>query len=187
MRCPYCEAPLTASVDGCPHCHLTFSKTTKLFGVAPRIHNEIHDSTRQLTASHASAIRKQIATLRHRYPQLHLQILFHSFPQPHPLRTQVFWMFNAAGISSETHRGSQNHTILIAVDPVRKEAAVMVGYGFEPHFTDQQLTGLLQLATADWKRGDWSAGTATILHEIDTHLASFAIPGNPGESFVNDF
>ena len=43
----------------------------------------------------------------------------------------VFWMFNAANFAGDIRRGKDNHALLVALDPVRGEAAIGFGYGLE--------------------------------------------------------
>jgi hypothetical protein len=153
----------------------------------PRIHREVHDTTRQLTESQQKDIRKHIFRMRTKYPQLYVQVLLHSFPPPHPMRTQVFWMFNAAGFSGDTRRGPDNHTLLIAIDPGRREAALMPGYGLEPFLDEDFLTDLLASSDNCWKRGDWPGGVFSLLDMLDPHLENITRPDDRKLSIPDEF
>lgn len=176
MTCPYCEAPIAPAAQECESCHLTFPKTSALFGAMPLIHREVHDSTRQLTKSHKKDIQKHILRLRMKYPQLYVQVILYPFPPPHPMRTQVFWMFNAAGFSGDTRRGPGNHTLVIAIDPARREVALMPGYGLEPFMDESLLTNLLDSSDTFWQIGDWPGGIISLLGRLDSHLEIMTQP-----------
>lgn len=187
MTCPYCEAPVALSAQECGSCHLTFPKTTALFGAMPRIQREVYDSTRQLTAGQHKEIQKHILRMRTKYPQLYVQVVLHSFPPPHPMRTQVFWIFNAAGFSGDTRRGPDNHTFLIAIDPGRREVALMPGYGLESFLDPEFLSELLDAAEPHWSRGDWPGGVVTLLERLDPHLETITTPADRNLSLPDEF
>ena len=187
MRCPFCESPLSPSSTVCDKCHLTFPKTCALFGTPPHIHNEIYDSTRLLTVSQSTSIHRHIARIRAKYPELKIQIVFHSFPPPHPIKTQVFWLFNAAGISMEIHRGTKNRTILIAIDPSSKLAAMMSGYALESCLDENHMNRLLESAEPHWANGDWAEGINTILNQLDSHFSSVATPDHSHRHVPDEF
>jgi hypothetical protein len=187
MRCPYCETPISSSAQECETCQLTFGKAAALFGAVPRIHREIFDSTRQLSFSQHKSISKHILHICSKFPQLYVQLVLHSFPPPHPMRTQVFWLFNAGGFSGETRRGPANHTLLIAIDPGRREACLMPGYGLEPFLDEEFLTGLLDATEAYWFRGDWPGGVAKLLELLEDKLETITQPVDPNLSISTEF
>ena len=170
MRCPYCEAPVDASASTCGSCHLTFPKTCALFGALPRVQREVHDSVGVLTAKQIKDMQRQIMRIRGKYPQLYVQVLFYSSSKAHPMRTQVFWLFNAAAFSGDTHRGIGNHTFLVAIDPSAGEAALMPGYGLEPLLDEDLLGEMLDCAGDFWEDGDWVGGVSSILNMLDECL-----------------
>jgi hypothetical protein len=147
----------------------------------------VHDTTRQLSASQQKDLQKHILRIRTKYPQLYVQVVLHSFPPPHPMRTQVFWMFNATGFAGDTRRGSDNHTLLIAIDPVRREAALMPGYGLEPFLDEDLLAALLDESEIHWKRGDWPGGVLALLEMLDPHLESITRPDDRNHLLPDEF
>jgi hypothetical protein len=103
------------------------------------------------------------------------------------MRTQVFWMFNAAGFSGDTRRGPDNHTLLIAIDPGRREAALMPGYGLEPFLDEDFLTDLLASSDNYWKRGDWPGGVFSLLEMLDPYLETITQPDDRKLSIPDEF
>lgn len=176
MLCPYCEAVIAPTAKECPECRLTYSKACHLFGAPPRMGYEVHDSTHTLTATETSSLRRKIHQLNDKYPDLAIRVIFHHFPQPHPLRTYAFWIFNAGQLSIAEERGSTNHTIAWLIDPSRGECAMIPGYGLEPHVSETVMSGLLDEAIPFFQSGEWHQGIQVLLQELDLHLETFATP-----------
>lgn len=187
MTCPYCESPVTATTEECATCHLTFPKTCALFGAIPRTHQKIFDATNQLTKAQQNEIKKHIVRLCGKYPQLYVQIILQAFPPPHPMRTQVFWLFNAAAFSGETLQGPDNHTLFLAIDPGTREVAIMPGYGLEPFLDETALNELLDSAADQWKNGNWSNGIHNVLNSLDQQLELITQPVDRNQSLPDEF
>jgi len=141
-----------------------------LFGAVPRIHREVHDDVGVLTAHQTKDMQMQIMRMREKYPQLHVQVLFYSTSKEYPVRTQVFWLFNAAAFAGDIHRGGDNHTFLVAIDPLIGEAALMPGYGLEPMLDEDILGEMLNCVEDYWADGDWVGGVLCILDMLDERL-----------------
>ena len=170
----------------CGSCHLTFPKTCVLFGALPRIQGEVHDSVGVLTANQIKEIQRQIKRMRDKYPQLYVQVLFYSSNRVYPMRTEVFWLFNAAAFSGDTHRWADNHTFFVAIDPWIGEAALMPGYGLEPLLSENILGEMLDGAGHFWVEWNWVGGLSCILKLLDDCLGpqTEALKGqlvSPGE------
>ena len=88
----------------------------------------------------------------------------------------VFWLFNAGNFAGDSHRGKDNHSLLLALDPVRGESALMPGYGLESFLKREALDHLLELAGPAWETGDWAEGIFRVLDGLDKLLESVAIP-----------
>jgi len=131
----------------------------------------IYDSTRLLGTLGTRRVRTAIERLQRRYPQIDPHVLLREFPDPHPFELQVFWLFNAAGLSSEDQKGSANRAVLLAIDPPHGRAAIMVGYGLEPFLSDEALDRLLEMADPAWRAGKYSDGILTVLRGLDNLLA----------------
>ena len=184
MRCPFCQTPLKADAAECPACRLTFPRTCALVGALPRLAPVVADTTRQLGTADQAKLKKEIAKIQRRFPQLVLQVVMHAFPEEHPFSMHVFWLFNAGNFAGDSHRGKNNHALLIALDPARGEAAIMPGYGLEPFLKPETLDHLLELASPAWENLRWAEGISRVLGGLDQLLESIAIPekaDEPGE------
>ena len=88
----------------------------------------------------------------------------------------VFWMFNAANFAGDIRRGKDNHALLVALDPVRGEAAIIPGYGLENFLKTETLDHLLVIAAPAWQSARWADGILGVLEGLDLLLESIAIP-----------
>ena len=147
-----------------------------LLGSAPRLAGTLSDSANLIPASDHGRLRKRIADIQERFPQLVLEVVTFRFPAEHPFSTHVFWLFNAVDFAGSMHRGKDNHAIMLVLDPGRLEAAIIPGYGLEPFLTDEALGHLLDLAAPAWEENRWADGVLRVLDGLDTWLETIAIP-----------
>lgn len=180
MRCPFCQTPLKADAAECGACRLTFPRTSALVGALPRLSPVVADTTRKLDSADQAKLKKRIAQIQRRFPQLVLQVVMHSFPEDHPFSMHVFWLFNAGNFAGDSQRGKDNHALLVALDPSRGEAAIMPGYGLEPFLKTEALDHLLELAGPAWEKEHWTDGILLVLDRLDQLLGSIAIPEEAG-------
>ncbi len=155
-----------------------------MVGALPRLAPVVADTTGLLAAADEAKLKKRITRIQRRFPQLVLQVVIHAFPAEHPFSMHVFWMFNAANFAGDIRRGKDNHALLVALDPVRCEAAIIPGYGLEEFLKTEALDPLLELAGPAWENGRWADGILSVLDGLDPLLESIAIPedaGEPGE------
>ena len=176
MFCPFCHVPLIATTPECPSCRLTYPRTSALLGAVPRLSPVVADTTRSLSAADHAALKRRIAEIERRFPQLTLQVVMHGFPAEYPFTMHVFWLFNAASFAGDASRGRDNHALLLVIDPERGEAAVMPGYGLEPFLTRQAVDHLLELAGPAWESRHWADGIFRVLDGFEQLLESVAIP-----------
>ncbi len=146
----------------------------------PRLNPVVADTTRKLGASDQAKLKKRIAQIQRRFPQLVLQVVMHVFPEEHPFSMHVFWLFNAGNFAGDSQRGKDNHALLVALDPSRGEAAIMPGYGLEPFLKTEALDHLLELAGPAWEKENWTEGILLVLDRLDQLLESIAVPDEAG-------
>ena len=176
MRCPYCQEPLEDGAPECPKCRLNFPRACTLLGAALRITPWVTDTGRLLTAAEQKRLKRRLLEIQERFPQVVPQVVVHQFPEVHPLATYVFWLFNTANLAGDSRRGSDNHALLIALDPRRGEAAIITGYGLEPFLTEEALDHLLGLGGEDWRDNRWADGLWRVLDGLDKWLETIALP-----------
>ncbi len=160
----------------CSACKLTFPRTSALLGALPRLMPVVADTTRSLTASDQVKLKGRIDKIQQRFPQLVLQIVVHGFPAEHPFGMHAFWLFNAGNFAGDSQRGKENHALLIALDPLRSEVAIVPGYGLETLLKAEALDHLLVLAGPAWENLRWAEGLFQVLEGLDLLFESVAIP-----------
>lgn len=176
MQCPYCRFSLRANAIECPACRLSYPRTCALLGAVPRLSPVVADTTRSLASADHDLLKRRIAAIEKRFPELSLQVVIHHFPKEHPFSMHAFWLFNAAALDGVGKRGGDNHALLLTIDPARGESALMPGYGLEPFLSDEGLGHLLDLAGPAWAEGRWTDGIMRVLDGLDQWLETIAIP-----------
>lgn len=180
MRCPYCQSALHSQTTECPACRLSFPRTSTLLGTMPRLAPGVADSTGTLSGNDIKKLRKRVAALQRRFPQLALQVVMRAMPQDHPFSLYAFWLFNAGAFSGEGRRGNNNHGLLLLIDPSRKESAIIPGYGLEPLLKPETLGHLLDLAGPVWEAQMWMEGIERVLGGLEKLLESVSAPEEAG-------
>ena len=176
MRCPICQSQLQADAPDCPQCRLSFPRARTLLGAVPRLVPWVADTTGTLTPQDQRRLKRRLEEIQQRFPQLVPQVVLHHFPAEHPFTMHVFWLFNSANLAGYNNRGSDNHALMLALDPQRGEAAIMPGYGLEAFCTDEALGDLLGLGHADWENDRWTDGLLRVLDGMDAWLETIAVP-----------
>lgn len=180
MRCPYCQTLLQASAVECTACRLSYPRTCTLLGAVPRLAPLLADTTHTLHSAEHARIKRRITAIQRRFPQLVPQVVMHAFPAQHPFSMHVFWLFNAVDLAGSSHRGSANHSLMLAIDPDRGEAAIIPGYGLETFLTEDMLQLLLDLAAPPWAENRWTDGIIRVLDGLDAMLETVAVSEPPG-------
>ncbi len=94
---------------------------------------------------------------------------------------------NSGNFAGDSHRGKDNHALLIALDPSRGEAAIMPGYGLERFLKTEALAHLLELAGPAWEHARWADGIFGLLDGLDRLLESIAFPEDGAASLEGEF
>ena len=178
MRCPYCQGPLIATASECPACRLSYPRANALLGAVPRITPLVADTTHTLGDADQTRIKRRLAGMQQRFPELVPQIVMHAFPEAHPFTLHVFWLFNAADFAGTSRRGNRNHALLLAIDPGRAEAAIMPGYGLEDLLAEVTMARILDAAAPLFRQSRWVDGILMVLDELDALLESGARPND---------
>jgi uncharacterized membrane protein YgcG len=186
-RCPYCQTSLLHDAGECGACRLSFPRASALLGAVPRLAGWVADTTATLGDADQTRLKRRLAEIQLRFPELVPQIVMHRFPDEHPFTLHVFWLFNAADFAGTSRRGSRNHALLLAIDPGRTEAAIMPGYGLEDLLTEVSLGRILDAAAPLFRASRWVDGMLQVLDELDTLLESGARPQDAEAAIPGEF
>lgn len=187
MPCPYCQTPIGANAPECPACMLTFPRTSALVGAFPRLSPVVADTTGLLPKGLVSKIGKTIQRLQRRFPQLVVQVVMHGFPAEHPFSMYAFWLLNAGAFAGEGKRGTDNHTLLILIDPFRQESAIVPSYGLEPLLSREALDHLLEMSGPAFLSWRWQLGFEVLIEGLEQLLVSVSVADDSSHSGDNDF
>jgi uncharacterized membrane protein YgcG len=147
----------------------------------------IADTTQSLTQAEQKKLLKEIARIQRRFPQLVLQLVVHEFSTDYPFSMHAFWLFNGGNFAGDSRRGKDNHALLLALDPVRGEAAIVPGYGLEPFMRPETLDHVLRLGDTAWQDAKWADGIYQVLDGLDSLLESISISDDSRENPTGEF
>ena len=132
MHCPYCQQSVAEESAQCAACGLDLARLDGVLGFAPVLQAGLTDKAGVLIPAAARRIRRALAQFRERFPQIQLALLLQEAPAIVPLTTWAWWLFNRSQFSLALDKGFVNRDILLAIDPVSRQAALTIGYGLEP-------------------------------------------------------
>ena len=123
--------------------------------------------TRSLDSAGEQPILRRLRAFHQRFPQCRINVLFSRFPEEFPPATHLFWLFNSGRLSEAGHIRGSNHDILIGIDPARRTAGLIIGYGLEPFLNQSALDEILNSATPVFKEGKLGDGVIDIIDRLD--------------------
>lgn len=174
IGCPYCTKPLLETSTECPHCQLTLAALGKLMGPTPIMVGGISDGPKVLKSRDITRINKVRQHFQRQFPQSRLNIVMRTFSQDVPFSSILFWLFNTAGLSEEAARRGKNRDILIVIDPKRKEAGLMLGYGLEPFVPQKALDHLVDRAAPLLSVREYAQALCNLIEGLGQLLASIS-------------
>ncbi|MEN8693882.1 MAG: TPM domain-containing protein [Akkermansiaceae bacterium] len=170
IACPRCKTPLKETSTECLGCQLDLDKVAKELGLVPVIFGGVSDSPEVFTPADEKKLKKMVLKHQRDFPQSRLHIVTRSFPQKVELPTLIFWLFNRAGLSQESEKQGQNRDIVILIEPLRKEAAIMIGYGLEPFVPQSDLDQILASAQPAFAAGNIMNGIESVVGSLSDLL-----------------
>lgn len=170
MHCPYCQQSVAEESAQCAACGLDLARLDGVLGIAPVLQAGLTDVAGVLIPAAARQIRRSLSQFRERFPQIQLALLVQEAPTVVPLTTWAWWLFNRSRFSLALDKGFVNRDILLAVDPVKRQAALTIGYGLEPFVGKRDLSDALAAGQSALAAGDWAETCGRILVALDDGL-----------------
>lgn len=170
IACPHCKTPLKETSTECLECQLDLDKLAKELGPIPIIFGGVSDGSQIFTPADEKKLNKMVLKHQRDFPQSRLHIVTRSFLQKEDLPTLLFWLFNRAGLSQESAKQGQNRDIVLLIEPLRKEAAMMIGYGLEPFIPQSDLDRILAGAQPDFASGNIMNGIESVVGSLSDLL-----------------
>ncbi|MDB4354024.1 TPM domain-containing protein [Akkermansiaceae bacterium] len=123
---------------------MDLNKLAQALGPIPVMFGGISDGCQLFNKSEAKKLAKTIRTYQALFPQSRLHVVSRTFDQKADIPVILFWVFNRAGLSEESSKQGKNRDVVILIEPKRKQAAMMVGYGLEPILPQEALDQIIE-------------------------------------------
>lgn len=170
MHCPYCQQPVAEDSAQCAGCGLDLGRVDSVLGIPPVIPSGISDMAQVLSGSAARQIKRALGQFCGRFPQITVAVVLVEAPEVVPLRTWAWWLFNRGNFSAALDKGFMNRDLLLVINPVRRQAALTMGYGLEPFVAPRDLSNALTAGTAALAAGEWAEYCQQVLVALDDGL-----------------
>ena len=167
MQCPYCHATLTETSTECPSCRLSLRSAHTLLGPIPRFPKGLTDTLGLLEKPADRKIRRALAHLTRRFPQVEMHVLVRKFDRQYPIGTHLFWLLNQGEFCADDRKGGKNHSILLGLDPKQGRIGLIVGYGLEPFLPRKALDHTLEKAQPSLGAADILQAILTVIDSLD--------------------
>ncbi len=174
MRCPACQEATFETASLCSQCGFSLPALEKLVGIAPTLKADVTDMAGELSGGETRGLRRCLARLERRFPQVRCAVVVSSPPPDIALALHAFWLFNKGGLVSAVERGGSNRLVLIVLDPEAQKLACMIGYGLEPFVSEGRLIACLQAALPFLASGQAGKGLEACVEQLEIHLAEVA-------------
>jgi hypothetical protein len=172
IECPYCHTPLRETSPECSGCQMDLEKLARAMGPTPVILAGISDGCNLFSRPETKRLSKVISAYQSRFPQCRLHVITRIFDQKAELPPIIFWIFNRADLSEGTSKQGKNRDIVILIEPKRKQAAMIVGYGLEPILPQQALDQIIERAQPYLTSGEYLAGMEIAIEGLSELLKS---------------
>lgn len=166
LTCPYCQHRVQEDSPHCPSCSLSVKNAASILGPIPLLNPGLTDIVEILSKKQTKQIRSSISTFQSAFPYSQLSIVLHTFDPKFNLSTQLFWLFNSAGLSTEENQLEKNQDVLIGLDPASNRLGLIIGYGLEPYISQNSLSALLELARPDLEEGSPTKALQLVIKKL---------------------
>jgi len=129
----------------------------------------------RMSVSEVKRLVKLIQKFQLKFPQSRLHLLCRSFPQEMSFKVILFWVFNKAGLSSQGNRGGKNRDVVIAIDPRREKAGLMVGYGLEPLLSQGSLDDIVLSGQTDLENADFAMAFEKMVTSLSAKMREVSL------------
>jgi len=166
ISCPGCHALLRGPVDQCPHCKYNAWTCVDRFPYSPPPLDRYIDVENRLSNEDRARIDRAIDGLEGDLPQVRLYVCIVKLLPGTDARECGFWMLNASVPRDEEETGHRAWSVLLLVDMQASAASATVGYGLDPHVTDNELRAALTGGQQDFGNANFSAGVLKFVQHM---------------------
>ena len=153
LACPACGGSLKPDAKWCPKCNFTGGDSMRIFPDAPPPLLPILDAAGLFKDTDLRKIEAVREVLRRRFPQFQWKICTVCLPPETSLPLFGFWLLNACPFHEKETLEERAWTVLLLVNAVSGQAAVVTGYAAEPFLSDDEWKTILADMSEPWKSG----------------------------------
>lgn len=175
VKCPSCAAVLDGPVARCPHCKLSLQKLDMKFGLVPAHSRFLTDRTGTLPLDEMKQLRAALRLFNKKFPESLFSILISDLPAGTSVADYAFWLANRAKFSSVETKGGENFSILLVIDNTSRTAALTLGYGLEPHVSEEDLQAVLDELATGMREESLAAGLRACIDSLTKRLRELSI------------
>lgn len=167
MKCPTCSSRMNGSPDACAVCGCNLRVLDLRIGSIPKHLPGSNDHAGLMSFREEQALNRSLARFREIFPQSGFHVFGFETPQNVGTKEFAYWLFNRCSLDSASARGGRNFSILLLIDPKKKSAALVAGYGCEQFSTDDDWEAILQKAAPCFQKEKWLAGIHSVKNQIE--------------------
>lgn len=123
----------------CPECRLTLQKLDLKFGLVPRHSRYLSDRAGKLDLGDMEEVREQLRLFERKFPQVLLSVFVTDLPAGTSVREYAFWLANRARFTPIQKSAAENFDMLLVIDLIGNNAALIVSYGLEKFLAETDL------------------------------------------------
>jgi hypothetical protein len=153
LSCPACGDTVQAGAARCSFCGFTGADSMKIFTAAPPRLLPVSDLASILPSRGVRKIEATLKRLHYRFPQFHWRVMTVALPRDVNPSLFGFWLLNAAPLEDQESPEQRAWTILLVIDTISNQAAVIPGYAAEPYISDEIWKEVLSKIALPWTAG----------------------------------
>jgi hypothetical protein len=170
MTCPSCHKPLLLpSAPACGHCEFSLAKACSWYGDSA-VELEPVLAYENFPVEHKAELEAAVANFQAQLPELFLSIYLGPILEGPGIREFAFWLMNQGqpmkqGVpSAEPNRNG----ILLIVDPMKRQAAVSLGYAVELWLGSGAAQAALSAGQPFFANEYWLEGLLALVQALQT-------------------
>lgn len=161
--CPACRKLTDRDAAVCPTCGFAGEQTMSIFPIPAPPLEVISDHAKLFSESEESLIRRSIAGMRRRFPQIHWKVVTASLGEE-DAGLFSFWLLNVSPPGHDEEPGTRQWTVLLVI-LANGDVAVVPGYAAEVWLSGHDWTRLLRTFQTNIRRKGYGNAIRDFLKE----------------------
>jgi hypothetical protein len=171
MFCPHCHTSLSSAIARCEACGFSLEVANGHYGDYS-VELEPILAFEEFPEADKQQLEVLLGEWRDAFPQLFLSIYLGPEPEGPSLTTFAFWLINRGQATVQGSVWNNQNTLLLIVEPFKKEAVVALGYAVEHWLGAEATQACLAVAQPAFAAGQWREGLEKFIWEVSSELAT---------------